>query len=390
MRHISFCVLFLAISSAYGEELVKFQNGNVADANDINANFEQLQREITNKGVCSVQQDGNNAVISCPDGSEATIVGPSPSAENTRYDLRRTLFESSCSPDDFVGTWVSWGNTGRYKHEWHFWASGALGEAEYESPRVVMHSYYCPGTYCNPRGEVGTEWGTWLLELSGIGACQIYVSTGNNMDRRSEGLILMSPSKSTMTGSIDGQESNTGQDFTRVFSRSTGVQWKDANDVALGWAYSGVLPVLNISSDMPSHKVAIYNNPETQTVEWGNPTDSATIYFENSDCSGTSFMSQEAENSLIIADTSYYQRSFVLPRDTRLFASQIRFAGYNFGGQWIPSTGCQSVNMELDSVSAEKISIPETAAQTVQNAAYPARLVFEPANDCYFDAFTNC
>jgi len=59
------------ISSA--QELHTFSNGEVADADKINENFEYVLERAS--GGCSAKQEGSNVVISCPDGSSGVIAG---------------------------------------------------------------------------------------------------------------------------------------------------------------------------------------------------------------------------------------------------------------------------------------------------------------------------
>jgi hypothetical protein len=76
MQWIFIFVSFLSIP-AIADELHVFTNGEVADADKINENFEILR---ASGGGCSAQQDGNNVIISCLDGttgvlaSEGTVV----------------------------------------------------------------------------------------------------------------------------------------------------------------------------------------------------------------------------------------------------------------------------------------------------------------------------
>ena len=62
------------------QELHTFSNGEVADAEKINENFEALKSEISGGGGCSAEQDGSSVVITCADGtsgvlaSEGTVV----------------------------------------------------------------------------------------------------------------------------------------------------------------------------------------------------------------------------------------------------------------------------------------------------------------------------
>ncbi|EGG28966.1 hypothetical protein IMCC3088_2364 [Aequoribacter fuscus] len=73
-------VLFLTtpVSAQELPPLVSFSNGDIADANDINNNFDNLNRRIVaieDFGGCSVTQDGSSVVITCADGSSGVLAG---------------------------------------------------------------------------------------------------------------------------------------------------------------------------------------------------------------------------------------------------------------------------------------------------------------------------
>jgi hypothetical protein len=59
-----------AISTA--QELHTFSNGEVADAEKINENFQYL---LNSGGGCSATQDGSSVVITCADGSSGVLAG---------------------------------------------------------------------------------------------------------------------------------------------------------------------------------------------------------------------------------------------------------------------------------------------------------------------------
>jgi len=73
---------FLLISSSLvsAQELHTFSNGEVADADKINENFEALKSEIIGNGGCSVEQDEDSVNISCSDGTTAVLT-TNPSAK---------------------------------------------------------------------------------------------------------------------------------------------------------------------------------------------------------------------------------------------------------------------------------------------------------------------
>ena len=80
MRYLLLTLLLIFPSLSSAQELHTFSNGEVADAEKINENFEALKSEISGSGGCSAEQDGSSVVITCADGtsgvlaSEGTVV----------------------------------------------------------------------------------------------------------------------------------------------------------------------------------------------------------------------------------------------------------------------------------------------------------------------------
>ena len=75
MKRLLLSILISLPLSISAQDLVEFQNGQVADADAINANFESLKTQIAAKSGCSAEQDGNSVVISCSDGTSGVIPG---------------------------------------------------------------------------------------------------------------------------------------------------------------------------------------------------------------------------------------------------------------------------------------------------------------------------
>lgn len=71
MRLLAF--LLLLPGSAFGQELHTFENGQVADAQKINDNFNYVLENAS--GGCTVQQVDNSAEITCADGTSAVVPG---------------------------------------------------------------------------------------------------------------------------------------------------------------------------------------------------------------------------------------------------------------------------------------------------------------------------
>jgi len=60
-----------AISTA--QELHTFSNGEVADAEKINENFQYVLENASSSGGCSAEQDGSSVVITCADGTSGVL-----------------------------------------------------------------------------------------------------------------------------------------------------------------------------------------------------------------------------------------------------------------------------------------------------------------------------
>lgn len=80
MSILLFSALLLFPVTVSAQELHTFSNGEVADAEKINENFEYVLENATGSGGCSAEQDGSSVVITCADGtsgvlaSEGTVV----------------------------------------------------------------------------------------------------------------------------------------------------------------------------------------------------------------------------------------------------------------------------------------------------------------------------
>ena len=57
------------------QELHTFSNGEVADAEKINENFQYVLENATGSGGCSAEQDGSGVIISCADGTSGVLAG---------------------------------------------------------------------------------------------------------------------------------------------------------------------------------------------------------------------------------------------------------------------------------------------------------------------------
>ena len=80
MGYLLLSLLLIFPSLASAQELHTFSNGEVADAEKINDNFQYVIENATGSAGCSAEQDGSSVVITCADGtsgvlaSEGTVV----------------------------------------------------------------------------------------------------------------------------------------------------------------------------------------------------------------------------------------------------------------------------------------------------------------------------
>jgi hypothetical protein len=70
LKTASLTFSLLLVAQSIAQELHTFSNGEVADADKINENFQYL---LNNNGGCSAAQDGSSVIITCADGSSGVL-----------------------------------------------------------------------------------------------------------------------------------------------------------------------------------------------------------------------------------------------------------------------------------------------------------------------------
>jgi len=73
MRNLLLSLLMIFPNSVSAQELHTFSNGEVADAEKINENFQYVLENATSTGGCSAEQDGSSVVITCADGTSGVL-----------------------------------------------------------------------------------------------------------------------------------------------------------------------------------------------------------------------------------------------------------------------------------------------------------------------------
>jgi len=100
MRLLIVCLWTLTAPIVLAQELHTFSNGEVADADKINENFQYLLENATGSSGCSAQQDGSSVVITCADGTSGALA-----SQGTVVFLEGLIGEVpdlSAVPTDFV------------------------------------------------------------------------------------------------------------------------------------------------------------------------------------------------------------------------------------------------------------------------------------------------
>lgn len=169
-----------AANASDAAELAKFENGQVADADDINANFELLKELIdeSTDTSCSISVSGVITSISCPDGSSASL---SSSNQN-----------SVCAETDFEGTWIFSGPD---------FDNGYVADLDfytlYTNKSLEYASYECSVNGCVLLEEISGNWGEFDRDV-----CAIQVAADVVSPSSARGFVFLSASKSAVTGFV--------------------------------------------------------------------------------------------------------------------------------------------------------------------------------------------
>jgi hypothetical protein len=75
MHYLPHLFLILFSTSLLAQDLHTFSNGEVADAEKINENFQYVLENATGSGGCSAEQDSSSVVITCADGTSGVLPG---------------------------------------------------------------------------------------------------------------------------------------------------------------------------------------------------------------------------------------------------------------------------------------------------------------------------
>lgn len=176
-------VIFMFALSAIADEsgeLVQLQNGEVADAEDINGNFELLKKLIDESSdtSCTISTADGSTTISCPDGSSSSI------PINNQF--------SACMESDFEGVWIFSGPD---------FDDDSVADLEfyafYDDKSIELSGYECSVYGCELLGAISGTWGEFDSSF-----CSINVTADVSSSDSARGLLFLSASKSVLTGFI--------------------------------------------------------------------------------------------------------------------------------------------------------------------------------------------
>jgi hypothetical protein len=145
----------LSVEAQEPAPLIQFNNGEAADANDVNSNFnnhEQRLQALEQYQGCSAAQDGSSVVITCADGSSGVlasagtvIVYPEGSSPPVDLSVLKTGDLVLVDANDKVLTPIRGGGDGTYLAELQVGGSYILANIynDETTSSVVLDCYAC-------------------------------------------------------------------------------------------------------------------------------------------------------------------------------------------------------------------------------------------------------
>ena len=264
IRCVSLIALLLPTLS-FAQGLHTFENGQVADADKINQNFNYVLENAS--GGCSASELANGTSVNCADGSSGFIASGKCTASQEGSNVRITCLDGT---------------------------SGLLASA-----------------------------GTVVTFLDGeIGANDYTFNTG---------AIVITDALDAQLGEFGGYGTN---------DRLITILQKD--------------PVI---------KVEMVNDPSTSTVVLRGAGAGDTVFFEESDCQGAAFTSENSGDFLVSPNLA--------PTQSFYLATQSQFSNKVVNSSKSTFDRCRNSNEVLRNAY---LVVPYTPAPEILNAAYPVRL----------------
>lgn len=177
MRNFLIVVLIASGSLVSAQDLIRFENGQTADASDINSNFESLESRINElpDSTCTISNSSGTTSVNCPDGTSASLVNQG---------------AQTCSEKDFLGVWLydEVDPSDGYRINAFDYVAEAGGTiARYEYVWTPTNGFEFLGEYL----------GTWEFESL---TCSARIAASITGPDSLEGVVWISPGKSVARG----------------------------------------------------------------------------------------------------------------------------------------------------------------------------------------------
>ena len=179
MKHFFLSILLIFPVGLSAQDLVEFENGKVADADDINSNFNLLKEKIEAMPTdtsCAIEKSPDTVTISCPNES-AVVLDYDPNV-------------GTCVETDFVGVWLFTGpdDDNSAVADLEFWGMYSDGRLLFGTYEYSFSSQFSEGT------EAEGTWGNFSSA-----ACRVEIA-GSVGGADYRGYAFLSKSKSALNG----------------------------------------------------------------------------------------------------------------------------------------------------------------------------------------------
>lgn len=230
MRRLFIVLLITFPGLTSAQDLHTFSNGEVADAEKINENFQYVLQNATGSGGCSAEQDGSSVVITCADGtsgvlaSEGTVVVYVP-GEGLPVDLSQLR----------LGALVVKDATGVILGEVDDWSNNAFDvHVELaDRPNVIIRIVSHRGFHCDDSGDV--------KECILVGGTSNYLGRVYFQDENCVGIPfgISDPGTVSVNETLYGWGDVGGGNVLYKSSRNVGFRNRDGRDEPQGECHNG-------------------------------------------------------------------------------------------------------------------------------------------------------
>ena len=402
MKRFFLSILLIFPVGLSAQDLVEFENGQVADADDINSNFNSLKllidsiekesgaRLLTGDGE-PAPTEGNNGDIYIDVasymffgpkqagvwGEGASLVGPTglqgvDGEQGPRGERGATGAEGPRGPKGDNG---EKGEIGPQGEQGPAGENGAAGPIGPQGPKGDSGDTGPIGPQ-GPAGEVGPVGPQGESCSANQEGSNVIISCpdGTSGVLASKGTVIRYPE-----GSVEG--------LSPITYNSGEIVVTDANDVVLAKAISGGFddaPMIELTIEERPVRAILRNNNDEQVIELvtynqgGNDQNAAYAYFMSEDCTGAAwvYVRYTTIDHLVAINESetFYVADRSAELEELLFKSKLRSDYYEYYGTYRPSPGC----VAGDFIAEGRRAATYIPASEIQNAAYPASVTQLP------------